>query len=101
VAPGVVLGSPDLGIDEAVDALVTQNLFGVSTLEPGTGLLRRPTFLQTGQDFGGESTVAFQTRSLPAPRFGALLRMSRPVANLLARVALQFASNRRWRAIQI
>src|SRR5690348_3899203 len=99
--PVVVLGPPDLGIDEAVDALIADDLPGMDERQPGAGLLRRPAFLQTAKDFLGQKCIPLEARAFPAARLGSLLSVSGSVTDLLAGVARQFASNCRWRAIQI
>ncbi len=100
VAPGAVVGAADLGVDEAVNALMADGCGGMLLLEPAGDLLGRPTATKLIEDQGPQLGVAFQTRSGPAPSGSLLLGVARLVADLRATVALQLARDARWRAIQ-
>ncbi len=101
VAPAVILVAGDLGVDEAVDALDADDAAAVSALERRAGLLRRPAASERFQHLRTQGAVPLQPGPAPAPRLALVGRPGRGVPRLLATVALQLPSNRRWRAIQI
>jgi len=100
VAPGAVVGAADLGVDEAVDALMADGERGLLLLEAAGDLFRGPTVLEAIEDELAQLGVAFQARATPAAGAGLLLGIARLVAELFAAVALQLARDARWRAIQ-
>src|ERR1700704_5660597 len=100
VAPGAIVGAPDLGVDEAVDALMADGGSSLLLLEPAGDLLGRPAARQAVEHEGAQRGIAFQARALPAAAACLLLGVGRLVADLAAAVALQLARQARWRAIQ-
>jgi len=98
--PAVVFGAGDLGIDEAVDALVTDHLVAGLAGEPAGDLFGRPTLGEMLQDGPAQLGLALEARARPAPRLHLFLSITWFVADLPAGVALHLASNCRWRAIQ-
>src|SRR6266700_449205 len=100
VAPGAIVGAPDLGVDEAVDALMADGGSSLLLLEPAGDLLGRPAARQAVDHEGAQRGIAFQARALPATAACLLLGVGRLVADLAAAVALQLARQARWRAIQ-
>ena len=89
MAPGAVIGAPDLVVDEAVDALVTDPVGGLAAGQPTGDLLGRPAALEAIQDKLAQLGIAFQARALPAAGSGPLLGVGRLVADLRAAIALQ------------
>ena len=100
MAPGEVLGSPELGIDEAVDALVAYDLAAGIAGEPAGDLLGRPAGSKAGENILAQAIVPLEPAARPAPGAGLLLGIARPIADMLAAVALQLSRDRRCRAIQ-
>src|SRR4030081_1050621 len=100
VAPGAIVGAADLGVDEAVDALMADGGSSLLLLEPAGDLLGRPAARQAVEHEGAQRGIAFQARALPAAAACLLLGVGRLVADLAAAVALQLARQARWRAIQ-
>jgi len=98
--PGAVVGAADLGIDEAIDAFVADPGCRWIAGQPAGDLLGRPAVPQALEHEIAQLAVALQAQSGPAPGFGPLVGIARPVAALLATVAPQLARDRRWRAIQ-
>jgi len=99
-APRTVVGSADLIIDEAIDALMTDAGRGLGAVQPTGDLLGRPAAAEAIQHEVAQLGIAFQARALPAPGGGLLLRIDRFVADLRTAIALQLARDARWRAIQ-
>ena len=60
VAPAVVLGSADLGVDEAVDGFVADGDGGLLPSEPAGDLLGGPAASEAGEDGVAQCVVAFQ-----------------------------------------
>jgi hypothetical protein len=100
VPPAVILGAGDLGIDEAVDALVTDHLAAGLAGEAAGDLLGRPTLGETLEDGSAQLGLAFEARARPAPRPRLFLGVTCFVADLAAAVAPHLARDCRWRAIQ-
>ncbi len=100
VPPGVILAARDLGIDEAIDALIADDLATILLGQPAGDLLGRPAASETLEHDMAQPFVPFEARAGPAPRLRLFMRVARLVADLFAAVALYLASNRRWRAIQ-
>ena len=100
VAPGIVLGAADLGVDETVDRLMGDDgVPGVAGQTPGD-LFRGPALLEAGEDLGAQGGVAVEARPAPAAGVRLLVGIARLVALGAGGIALQLPSNRRWRAIQ-
>ena len=99
-APGVVLGSGDLGGDEAVDGFMADEASAVFAFEAAGDLLGRPAFFQAVEDQGLEVGIAQELGASPAPGLGLFGGVARPIAGLAVAVALQLARDARWRAIQ-
>lgn len=60
VPPAVILGSADLGVDEAVDGFVADGDGGFLLSEPAGDLLGGPAALEAGEDQGAQGFVALQ-----------------------------------------
>jgi hypothetical protein len=100
VAPAVVLLAGDLGVDEAVDALVANHVVAGFAGQSAGDLLGGPAAGQTIEDSTAQGGLAFEARPRPAPRPGLFLSVTWFVADVAAGVAPQLPRNRRWRAIQ-
>src|SRR5262245_14542896 len=100
VAPAVVLGARDLGVDEAVDGLVADEAVAGVALEAAGDLLWGPALGEAIEHGAAQVGLAFQARALPAPRLCLLVGKRRLIADFATSVALELASNCRWRAIQ-
>ena len=101
VAPGPVrLGARGLGVDEAIDGLVGDDGPAGLAPEPARDLLRGPAVFEAGEHLRTERGIPVEAGATPAPGAGRLRRIHGPVALLARAVALQLASNGRWRAIQ-
>jgi len=94
VPPTVVPGTGDLGIDEAIDALVGNHPAALLACHPAGDLLGRPTACEPLNDGCSQAPIAFQARPLPAPRAGLLLGVAGSIPDLGAPVALQFPRDR-------
>ena len=97
--PCAVVGAPDLGVDEAVDALVADDMAAILAGQPAGHLLGRPPQGQAMEHEIAQLAVALQTRTRPASSLRLLVGITRFVADLLATIALQLARDRRCRAI--
>ena len=100
VAPGVLCFAGDLRIDEAVDGLVGDDRSVLLPGETAGHLLGGPAVLEPRQDRGAERAVAVELGALPAARPGLLVGIAGLVALGAGRIAVQFSSHGRWRAIQ-
>jgi hypothetical protein len=100
VPPAIVLRAGDLGIDEAVDALVADDLAAGLAGQPSGHLLRRPALRQAVENSAPQGGLPFQARARPAPRSGLLLGVTRLVADLAAAITPYLTRDGRWRAIQ-
>ena len=100
VAPAIVVGAPDLLVDEAVDGLVADPHASLFQRQPAGDLFGRPSHSKVSQDVVLQVRLARHARPAPAPRPGLLVGVGRPVAAWLRRIAPQLPCNRRWRAIQ-
>src|SRR5262249_50869013 len=98
--PAVVLLAGDLGVDEAVDALVADHPAAGFAGEPASNLLGGPASGQTLEHSAAQGGVAFEASPRPAPRPGLFLSVTCFVADVSAAVAPQLPRDRRWRAIQ-
>ena len=99
--PAIVLSARDLGVDEAVDALVADHQVAGFARKPAGHLLRRPALGQALKHGTPQARLAFEARTHPAPRLRLFLRITRFIADIAAAIAPQLPSDRRWRAIQI
>jgi hypothetical protein len=100
VAPAIVLGAGDLGVDEAVDALVTDDLVTGVAGQTAGDLLGGPAFGQAVTHGAAQVGLPFEARAHPAPRPRLFLGICWFVADVVAAIALYLTSDRRWRAIQ-
>src|SRR3979411_508717 len=82
VAPGAIVGAADLGVDEAVDALMADGGSSLLLLEPAGDLLGRPAARQAVEHEGAQRGIAFQARALPAAARRPLPGVGRLVACL-------------------
>jgi len=80
MAPGTVVGAADLGVDEAVDALVADGYGGVLLEQAAGDLLGRPADLELAEDEAAQPGIALQARACPSPGAGLLVGIARPVA---------------------
>ena len=94
VAPAVVLGGSDLGVDEAVDALVGDHLAAVIFGQPACDLLGRPAQGKALQHGAAQGGLPGQARAHPAPLPTSLLSVRGFVPNNAAVITLQLPSNR-------
>ena len=90
----------ELGVDEAVDGLVADDLPAALAGEPAGDLFGRPAAIEAIKDELAQRFVPLEPRARPAPRTCLLLGIGGLVAHLAARIALQLSRDRRWRAIQ-
>jgi hypothetical protein len=100
VPPAVVLGAGDLGVDEAVDALVADHLVATLASESAGDLLGRPASGEMLENVAAQVGLAFEARARPASRLRLFLGVTWFVSDLAAAVAPHLARDRRWRAIQ-
>jgi hypothetical protein len=100
VAPAIILGACELGVDEAVDAFVADHFAAGLAGEPASDLLGRPSALEPPEDGAAQVGLPFQARARPAPRPRPFLGITWFVADVTAAIALDLASDCRWRAIQ-
>src|SRR5262245_40370320 len=84
VSPAVILVARQLSVDEAVDGLRSDHTASVPLLEPGAGLLRRPSLAQTAKHLLTQRGIALQPCALPAARLALLLGVAGLVARLHA-----------------
>jgi len=100
VPPAVVFGAGDLGVDEAVDALVADHgapgLAGQATGD----LLGRPAFGEPLKHCAAQLRFSFEARARPAPRSRLFLGVTGFVTDVTAAIALELARDGRRRAIQ-
>src|ERR1700710_2012631 len=92
-SPAIVLGADNLGIDEAVDALVRDHIAAPFALQPAGDLLGRPPACEPFNDGVSQALIAFESGSLPASRPTPLVGVARFVARL-SPIALQFPRDR-------
>ena len=98
--PAVVFGTGDLGVDEAVDALVADDVAASLASEPASDLLGRPTAGETLENVAAQLWLVFEARARPAPCLRLFLGVAWFVADVATAVALYLARDGRWRAIQ-
>jgi len=95
IAPPVeVGGARDLGVDEAVDALVGDHLATTFTGKPARDLFGRPAAAQARQNLAAQAGISLKARAFPAPRPCLLLGIARLVADLPATVPPQLPRDR-------
>jgi hypothetical protein len=99
-APAVVFGARDLGVDEAVDALVADRRGATLTGQPAGDLFRRPACSEALENGAAQAGLPFQARARPAPRLRSLVSITWFVTNVATTVAPYLTRDRRWRAIQ-
>src|SRR6476646_9168258 len=100
MAPSAIVGAAHLGIDEAINRLVTDPPARLLVRPPASDLLGRPSHRKAVEHVLLQLRLARQTRTAPAPGFGLLMSIGRLVAHLLAAVAVHFAADGRRLAIQ-
>jgi hypothetical protein len=100
VAPAVVLGAGDLGVDETVDALVADRLVPALAREPAGNLFGGPTCGEALENGAAQDGLPFQARARPAPRLRLLVSITWFVTDLTTSIASYLTRDRRWRAIQ-
>jgi hypothetical protein len=93
-APAIVFGAGDLGVDEAIDALIGNRAALLFALEPAGDLLGRPAACEPLKDGVSQALIALQARPLPAPGPGLLLGVAGFVPHLRAAIALQLPRDR-------
>ena len=93
VTPVIVLGTGQLGIDEAVDGLVGNDGTPGFQSKASGHLLGRPTLVETGEDLFPQQGVPVQTGALPAAGAGLLLGVGGPVTLGLGAVSPQLSSH--------
>ena len=98
--PAVVLGAGDLGVDEAIDALVADHRSAGLARQPSGDLFGRPARGEAVQDEAAQIGLAFEARARPAPRPALVLGVTGFVADFAAAIAPYLARDARWRAIQ-
>src|SRR4030095_4484062 len=98
VPPAVILGAGDLGIDEAVDALVADDLAAGCAGEAAGDLLGRPTLGETLEDGSAQLGLAFEARARPAPRPRLFLGVTFFVSDLAGAGAPHLARELLWGA---
>ena len=98
VAPGAVVAAAQLGVDEAVDALMAGDAAASLAVEPGGGLLGRPALLKAGEHLPAQLRIAIEPCASPAALVGLALGLGGLVAHVAVGVALQLARDRRRRA---
>lgn len=89
----------DLGIDEAVDGLMADEGKAILERQPSRHLLGREAVGKTLEDDVAKLAAALQFGAGPASGASPVLSLGRSIS-LGPLIALQFASNARWRAIQ-
>src|SRR3546814_8832065 len=94
-APAPVVGAFELGIDEAVDALVADDLMARFAGEAARHLFGRPARREPVEHLPTQGIIAVQPGAGPAPGFGLRLRIGGLVTDLGARVAPQLARDGR------
>ncbi len=99
MTPAVVLGAPDLSIDEPIDRLIADDLPLVFFVQSTRHLGRRPALAQPSENPVLKIGIAQQSTAFPAPALGLLLCVGRLVAHLSAAVAFELTHYSRWRAI--
>ena len=82
VAPIIVLGTADLGIDEAVDGFMADGGCGALLAEAAGDLLGGPTTFETAEDQLAKCGIAFQFSSCPTSSRRLLLGIAWLIADL-------------------
>src|SRR3546814_9348507 len=86
-APAPVVAALQLGMDEAVDGLMADDLVSNIAREAPRHLLGRPALRETGEDSHAQGIVAPQPGSGPAPGIGLRLRIGGLVAHQIGRAS--------------
>ena len=88
MAPAVVFGSANLGINKPIDRFVADDLTSFFLAQASSDLGGRPTILKPFEDLFLKLRLTQQSTPLPAAAFGLLLCVGRLIADLCATVAL-------------
>ena len=99
MAPAVVFGSTNLGINKPIDRFVADDLTSFSLAQLSSDLGGRLTILKPFENLFLKRRPTQQSTALPAATFGLLLCVGRLIANLGPTVALKFSRYCRWREI--
>src|SRR5579883_230558 len=99
MAPAIVLGAGDLGVDETIDAFMADHRPSGFAGEAAGDLFGRPALGEAVEHGAAQLGLALEARARPAPRRALLVSVGRFVAGF-GPIALQFARDGRWRAIQ-
>src|SRR3546814_110725 len=89
MAPAIVLGAQDLGLDEAINALMTDAHARLVPRQPSRHLFGRPSHCKTVQHEPAQGWLACHPATPPAPRPGLRARIGRLIADLDAAVPRQ------------
>ena len=93
VAPVVVLGAGDLGVDETVDGFVGDDAALALQGQSFGHLLRRPALSKAPQHRSPKGAVAVELRAAPTPGSGLVLGIARLVALSAGSIPFQLPSN--------
>ncbi|MHC2332441.1 hypothetical protein ACVIW0_001730 [Bradyrhizobium sp. USDA 4454] len=94
VPPAAVRGASDLGIDEAVDALVGDHLASMLDGQPAGDLFGRPATAKAIQHRAAQDGLPFEASARPAPRSHPLLGIVGLVAGLNAMITVHLPRDR-------
>ena len=94
MSPGICLIAPDLGVDEAVDALVGDDPAASFPGQPARHLLWRPALGQAGQHRLPQPLIPLQPATIPTPGPRLLLGIAGLIPLGPRPVALQLPSDR-------
>lgn len=89
--PGIVLGSPDLGMDEAIDGFVADGCGGILLAHLPGDLFGGETLLEFREDLFTQLVIAFETCAFPTPGLGLSLCVGGLISDLAAAIAIDFA----------
>src|SRR5208337_3472277 len=95
MAPAIVFGGPDLGMDEAVDGFVTDDRATVFERQPPSHLLGRPPHGKAGQHSLLQVRLAFEPAAAPSPGPCQLIGVGGLIAHAVSYIAGYFARDRR------
>jgi len=99
MAPAVVFGSANLGVDKPIDRFVADHLTSFFRVQSSGHLGGRPAIPEPFENFILELGLTQQSTPPPAAAFRLLFCVGRLITNLCATVALKFTRYSRWRAI--
>ena len=99
MAPAVVLGAADLGVDKSVDRFITDHRPSGFLSQASGNLSRRPTLCQSFKHRLLKIALTQQPTSPPMSAFSLLLGVCRLITHLVATVTFKLARYSRWRAI--